>query len=611
MENYIKIRNLILIIIVISFTFGCNAPKYTLKDEECPKPVIICQPTNWEGIARDTSEMITKLQGWHYKIKPVSLCNTEENQWGIAFFNEVPYLTIENGIHQSISTGNYLAPNRIRIDRIISYNQEGDIGFPAFYKNNIYFGFAKDYANSRNSFIDSIGRELVPLSEIIGQSRLMQGEIQHNEIINTNHFENIPINLMDWYSHPSISADGNIIFFASERDSGYGGSDIWFIKKLSSGEWSNPINCGDTINSGCDEISPYISQDGENLYYSSNGFDNVGGYDIFKANISGLMNKSNIDSKEKILMNQIFSHRENMRPPINTAYNEISPNCLGDCDSIFYFASDQFKNSGKRGLGGFDIFVRYKIYKIDTIEKKKQTPSDIAIKLNEGTDIKPDINQFYKLEGKVYKLKEKTPIPDADIIVEENTNQKRDLHKTDNNGGFSIPLTKDEEYLVTAQGEDLFPDTKKIFVGRNDTLSVLHQDFYLDEIYTLRINFPTDIYDEPYIYVLDTNGVETNLKWQEEMDALASNILQIKDRLNKIVIIGHTDTVASVDYNKKLGQRRADFVKIELMKRGVPGYLIETQSRGELDTLPKKSNETIDLYLKRLRRVIIERELIK
>ena len=157
----------------------------------------------------------------------------------------------------------------------------------------------------------------------------------------------------------------------------------------------------------------------------------------------------------------------------------------------------------------------------------------------------------------------------------------------------------------------MFPDTKKIFVGRNDTLSVLHQDFYLDEIYTLRINFPTDIYDEPYIYVLDTNGVETNLKWQEEMDALASNILQIKDRLNKIVIIGHTDTVASVDYNKKLGQRRADFVKIELMKRGVPGYLIETQSRGELDTLPKKSNETIDLYLKRLRRVIIEREFIK
>jgi len=47
------------------------------------------------------------------------------------------------------------------------------------------------------------------------------------------------------------------------------------------------------------------------------------------------------------------------------------------------------------------------------------------------------------------------------------------------------------------------------------------------------------------------------------------------------------------------------------MKRGVPGYLIETRSAGELEPLPRRDNEPLDLYFKRLRRVIIERELIK
>lgn len=607
----IKNRNLISIFIAFLCIFGCSSPKYTLKDEECPKAVILCQPTRWTGIEHDTSEMLTKLQGWHYKIEPVGLCNTEENQWAISFADDIPYLTIENGIHQSIIHGNFLAPNRIRTEKIIHYNVEGDIGFPTFYEDNIYIGSAKDYSNSQNFYTDSRSRELAPLSEIIGQSRLIWGKIKNNEIVNVKELVNIPTNLMDWYSHPSISTDGNLIFFASERDSGYGGSDIWFIKKLQNGEWGAPINCGDSINSGCDEITPYISPNGKYLYYASNGFDNVGGYDIFRAKISDLINFANIASSSDIIINHIFKNRENLRPPVNTVYNEISPNCLGDCDSIFYYASNQFKDAGKKGLGGYDIFVKYKIYKADTIKSKEHITFDIHNEINPNLNIKTQINQFYKLEGKVYKLKDNTQIPNADITVEQPSLQNKDFYKSDSTGFYSVPLVKDEEYIVTAQSDDLFPDTKKIFINQEDTINIVHQDFYLDEIYTIRINFPLDEYDKPYIYVLDTNGNETNIKWDEELNALASNLLKIKDRINKIVIIGHTDTLASVEYNQELGQKRADFVKIELIKRGVPGYLIETRSAGELEPLPKKDNEPLDFYLKRLRRVIIERELIK
>ncbi len=609
MTIYSKFRNLFFIFIALSISFGCQTSKYILKDEDCPKPVITCSPREWQGIPRDTSEIITKLQGWHYRIEPVQFCNTPQNQWGISFAGSQPYLTIENGNHQSIIKGKYLDPNRILTQKIINYPEQGDIGFPTYYKNDVYYSFADDFTNSRNLVKDSSGRELVPMSEIIGQSRIFQAKIANDEIQNEKSLASITPKLMDWYSHPSISADGNLIFFACERDSGFGGSDIWFMRKLQNGEWSAPINCGDSINSGCDEITPYITNDGKYLYYSSNGFDNVGGYDIFRSDISNLIEKSNISSKEKAISHQIFNKRQNLRPPINTKYNEISPNCLGDCDSIFYYASNQFKDAGKRDLGGYDIFVRYKAYKNDTIQRTIPIDNEINVDLRHPNELKTNINQFYKLEGKVYKTNDNTPIPNAEIIVEERVYQKKNFLKSDIQGNFSIPLIKDEEYIVTAQTEDLFPDTKKVFLSRDDTTDVLIKNFYLQEIYTLRVNFPTDIYDQPYIYVLDTNGNETNIKWQEEMDALASNILQVKDRISKIVLVGHTDTIASVEYNQKLGEKRAEFIKMELMKRGVPGYLIETHSAGEFEPLPKKENEDLSLYFRRLRRVVIERVL--
>ncbi len=88
------------------------------------------------------------------------------------------------------------------------------------------------------------------------------------------------INTKFWESHASISGDGNYLYLASNRKNGHGGMDIWVSYRGEYG-WNEPVNLGPGINTGLNEESPFISEDGKVLYFASQGHDNIGGYDIF------------------------------------------------------------------------------------------------------------------------------------------------------------------------------------------------------------------------------------------------------------------------------------------------------------------------------------------
>ena len=81
-----------------------------------------------------------------------------------------------------------------------------------------------------------------------------------------------------------LSADGNTIYFASDRPGGQGGFDLYKSAKTDNG-WSVPVNLGDAINTAGNEITPYL--DGENLFFSSDYHQGFGGYDVFRAEKTG------------------------------------------------------------------------------------------------------------------------------------------------------------------------------------------------------------------------------------------------------------------------------------------------------------------------------------
>lgn len=96
------------------------------------------------------------------------------------------------------------------------------------------------------------------------------------------------------FKNPYLTNDGNTLFFSSDMNGGYGGYDIWMIKKKSNGFWSMPINLGMSVNTIKDELYPYISDN--TFYFSSNGKLGFGGFDIFAATIDRYYNVSDVSN---------------------------------------------------------------------------------------------------------------------------------------------------------------------------------------------------------------------------------------------------------------------------------------------------------------------------
>jgi tetratricopeptide (TPR) repeat protein len=87
------------------------------------------------------------------------------------------------------------------------------------------------------------------------------------------------INTIFWEGSCSLSADGRYLYFASEREGGVGGRDIWLSEKVN-GDWAPAVNLGPRINTIHDEDAPFIHPDGITMIFSSKGHQSIGGYDI-------------------------------------------------------------------------------------------------------------------------------------------------------------------------------------------------------------------------------------------------------------------------------------------------------------------------------------------
>lgn len=110
-------------------------------------------------------------------------------------------------------------------------------------------------------------------------------------------------------TQPSLAnIDGDIyLFFASGRNGGQGGMDIWYSKQTGDESYSEPVNLGNVINTYEDEITPYFEEITHTLYFSSNHHKGMGGFDIFKSDYR--------DGK--------FGPPENAGYPVNSPLNDI------------------------------------------------------------------------------------------------------------------------------------------------------------------------------------------------------------------------------------------------------------------------------------------------
>jgi hypothetical protein len=132
-----------------------------------------------------------------------------------------------------------------------------------------------------------------------------------------------------------FSPDNNTIFFSSDRPGGYGGKDLYYMKKLDNGKWGTPFNLGPSINTAYNEDAPFVHPLNNTLFFSSEGHKNMGGYDIFK---------SNFDETGT------FTEPENLGSPVNTSDDDLFF-VLNATGSTGYFSSER-----EGGFGSQDIY---------------------------------------------------------------------------------------------------------------------------------------------------------------------------------------------------------------------------------------------------------------
>lgn len=237
------------------------------------------------------------------------------------------------------------------------------------------------------------------------------------------------INTKNLETSACIAPNKKLIFFTASLPDSYGGTDIYYSKKLPNGEWGPPINLGTTINTQYDEEFPYLAPDGKTFYFSSTGHNSMGGFDLFKS----------VWDKETMT----FSKPQNLGYPINTPENNFT---ISLSKSGRYAYVSAFR---KEGLGDLDI---YRIVLNDV------TP---PMHIITGKILHPDSTEFFKgylhLNKELISMKK---ILDSLNINVEDTLKIESVHP-----GFL------KKYQETQKKMSFFPDaTIYVHTSDNDKL---------------------------------------------------------------------------------------------------------------------------------------------
>lgn len=525
-----------------------------------PPPPPSCSPLRLERVDVDTTSAGVLAPETHWKISVVRGANSREDEFAL-----MPAGTVDVVLWGvNMAHDQYMTVERTMVDSV-----------------------SRIPARSSDKRFMSVVRS----ADIMGDASIATATVVNDELV-VDDVLPAPVNVpVFWDAQPTTSRDGSLMIFASDREGGMGGTDLWYSRNTPSG-WSAPVNMGDRVNTPCDELSPFLAHGDTTLLFSSSGRETVGGYDIFR---------TSIDARGTSVT--VAYDARNIGAPVNTRSDEMFPNIpRGSSEWPLYYSSNQQRT--------FDIWVLHRAEGA-SIGRPREIAAAPVVVPTMMTPLPDDavVPDSATLQGTVLMEKSNTAVAHADVQAHDvKTPQRVNTTKTDANGKYSIRVPTGANVELSAQSTDLFFDSQVINVpvSMNDSVISVPQ-FEIPLTFYLRINFPTNVFSDPYPNTLDSNGVETTTTWQSSLDLIAANISMSGNRLQRLVLIGHTDDVGTTPSNLVLGKNRVEFVIEELVKRGVARALLEGRTAGESLLPARRSNEAQDVWRKRARRV----ELVK
>ena len=322
------------------------------------------------------------------------------------------------------------------------------------------------------------------------------------------------------YTDPFVSPDGNWLYFASDMPGGQGGTDIWRINLKD--KHGTLENLGPQINTKGDERFPNVRTDSL-LYFSSNGHPGMGGLDMFVAKLQPR------EEGDKFSLDRWVV--ENMGVPMNSSADDFG--------LTFGVGESGMFSSNRGDARGYDHIFDF---------------------------IKPDLQIW--ISGYVVD-KDDEPVPNAviRIVGDDGSNQKTAARP---DGSFRFDLQRGVKYTMMAGADGYLNARQEFESDSTEEDAEYNVDFILAAMFKAQII-------ENIFYDFDKAVLRDESKL-----ALDSMVMLLKDHPNIVIeMASHTDRIGSAKYNQGLSQRRAQSVVDYLIANGIPRERLKPAGYGK------------------------------
>ncbi len=331
--------------------------------------------------------------------------------------------------------------------------------------------------------------------------------------------------------HPTVTGDGQKLFFASDQAGGYGGMDLYMCDKTILG-WSKPVNLGPKVNTGGDEVFPFITAKGD-LYFASNGHLGIGGLDVFRS---------------KKIKGGGFNQASNLGYPINSEMDDFG--FILDVNE-----EDGYFSSNRKGGAGRDDIYRLKV--LEPLEEEKDSI------IEDPTSPQLEVFVYDKVTGK--------GLDGAVVNIFTSTGELVDAIQTNDTGFYQTERSRFTGELRFITSYTDYSSNRKVVVVENlpENKARINLPLSKDLGKVLNIN---PIY-------FDYNKANIRADAAIELDKI---VRIMKENPTMVIeVASHTDCRGEGPYNYALSNRRAKSSREYIISRGIDASRVYGQGYGE------------------------------
>ncbi len=370
-----------------------------------------------------------------------------------------------------------------------------------------------------------------------------------------------------------VAPDSSTVYFVSNNKRlSHGGKDIFVIRRDAEGHWSRPQPLDTTVNTPWDEESPWVTPDGKTLYFSSQGHNSMGGFDVFRSHLRD---------------DGTWSPAENLGVPLNTPDDDLfyhpSP-----VDSLVAYVAGIREES----LGLMDIYqVRWIplalrdtiVPRVLRIKQEEAVPPPALNTLTLAAPVVPIIpRKELIVTGSITdKITGEPVMASIDIIDIEKNEVTGKTMSSKSTGRYVIRRKNRDPFGVEINAPGYMFLLDMIEFPASDTVTVVRRDFRLNKIKVGESVVLQNIFFETakaVITPVSYPALDRVIEFMKKNPAI------------KVEIDGHTDNVGSESYNLRLSQARAQAVVDYLVKHGISRDRLVAKGFGE--SQPVAPNDT-------------------